>query len=242
MRIWAFLLTFFAAAALRAAVPELLADAAGKYSQDAGHWAQTQTTIERDKDGKTSKVRVVRYDPSQPYDEQWTLLTLDGQPATAEQVKKYRKEAEERRKNRKTVGELAELDQAAVLEETDQTVTYEVPLRKMDNVRLPPEKFQLLMRVNKARRAFESASIRLRSPVRAVLLLKLKSGEADVGFATVDPKFAPPVTSIHADGTGSVMFVRVGGSYDQVRSDFKRVKPYDERFEVKLGPLKTLDL
>jgi hypothetical protein len=33
----------------------------------------------------------------------------------------------------------------------------------------------------------------------------------------------------------------VGGNYSATRTDFKRVKPYSERFSVKLPPMKFLD-
>ncbi|MGH7947148.1 MAG: hypothetical protein ACREH8_11955 [Opitutaceae bacterium] len=39
----------------------------------------------------------------------------------------------------------------------------------------------------------------------------------------------------------SVLFINVGGSMELKRTDLKRVKPFDERFEVQIGTLKAID-
>lgn len=38
-----------------------------------------------------------------------------------------------------------------------------------------------------------------------------------------------------------MLFVPVGGRMEIRRTDFKRVTPYDERFQVQIGPLKAID-
>jgi hypothetical protein len=35
--------------------------------------------------------------------------------------------------------------------------------------------------------------------------------------------------------------VPLARTYEASRGDFKRVKPYDERFSVQIGPLKAID-
>jgi hypothetical protein len=57
----------------------------------------------------------------------------------------------------------------------------------------------------------------------------------------VDPKFTPLLTGVQAEGAGSILFISIGGSFDLRRTDFQRVKPYRERVDVKIGPLKVLD-
>jgi hypothetical protein len=69
----------------------------------------------------------------------------------------------------------------------------------------------------------------------------VKSGELDADFAPVDLKHSPAMTAIRGDGRGSVLFVPLGRSYEQVRVDFKHVRSFDERFGVKIGPIKALD-
>ena len=229
------------AAVAKAGPPALLAEAVRKSALDAEHWAYTQTVVSKDRDGKVKEETVVRYDPSMPFDEQWTPVRLDGKEPTDRQIKHLRAEHDKRRKSRRALGELLDLDKATVVEETAATVTYEVPLVKNDNQRLPPDKFRVTARVNKERQAFENVAVRLREAMRLALVLKLKSGEADLDFTSVDPQFAPPITALRADGEGSILFVKVGGNYAATRTDFKRVTPYNERFKVKLGEMKFLD-
>ena len=66
-------------------------------------------------------------------------------------------------------------------------------------------------------------------------------GKISLGFTVVEPKFPAQLTSIVGRGSGSILFVPVGRGYDLKREDFKRVKPYQERFGVQIGPLKALD-
>jgi hypothetical protein len=139
------------------------------------------------------------------------------------------------------LGELVDLDHATVVDETDQIVTYEVPLRKDNNQRFPPEKFQVRARVNKATRSIENVAVLLREPLRTKLILKIKSGTASLDFATVDAKYPPQLTSIEGDASASILFVSVGGGFDLKRTDYRRVKPYGDKFDVQIGPLKALD-
>ena len=237
----AFAATSDAADVQPAGAPPLLAEAVRKSALDAEHWAYTQTVISKDREGKVKEETVVRFDPSRPFEEQWTPIKLDGKDPTERQIRHLRDEHEKRRKSRRTLGELLDLEKATVVEETVATVTYEVPLVKNDNQRLPPDKFRVTARVNRERQAFENVAVRLREALRVKLILKLKSGEADLDFATIDPQFAPPITALRADGEGSVLFVKIGGNYSATRADFKRVTPFSDRFQVKLGEMKFLD-
>lgn len=224
-----------------AETPELLHQAIERYAADAERWAYTQTVVGRNRKGVVSENRVARYDPSQPYEEQWTLLMIDGQEPGEKERKKFRKEREKRRKNRTTLGEILKFEEATLREETATSVTYEVPLRKDDNQRLPPEKFMVTVRVNKELRAFENIAVRVRESLRVALVAKVKSGGVDFTFATVDPAFAPTITALKAEAEASVMFVKVGANYDLKRAEFKRVTPYSERFKVRIAPMQFLD-
>jgi hypothetical protein len=236
MRLFFGLSLLLLAPVLRAETPELLAEAIRKVSVDFERWAYTQTTVVRDRKGRVEEERVVRYDPSQPYDTQWTLLSVDGRPATEREVKKHRMEMGKRLKERRSLG-----DRATVAEETPEAVTFEVPLVQDDNQRLPPEKFQVLARVNRERLALERINVKVRAALRVAVVVNVKSGGAELNFGVVDPAHHPAVTGLEAAGTASIMFVRVGGGYSAKRADFKRVTPYSERFQVKIGPLKAID-
>jgi hypothetical protein len=77
--------------------------------------------------------------------------------------------------------------------------------------------------------------------VRVKIIAKVNHVNRSVTFTTVDPQDAPVITSMHGTGDGSAFFISVEVSTDRVRSDFQRVKPCDERFEVKVGALQVPD-
>lgn len=248
------LLTLLVAALpVRAETPPLLAAALKKFLADYDRWAFTQNIVERDDKGKVVSEAVVRFDPSQPYEKQYTALLIDGKPPTEKQLKKYRKQGEKRGDRAekaekegkeaasRSLGELMDIDHATVYGDDGKSVTFEVPLKKEGNKRLPPEKFLVLVKVGKESQAFESITVNLRAAMRAALVVKVKKAAGRITFAAVDPKFAPAAVSIHGGASGSVMFVSIGRDYDMKLTDFKRVKPYAERFGVQYGPLKALD-
>lgn len=230
-----------AAAAARAGVPDDLAEAVRKVGADYGRWAYNQRTASFDRHGKPDHETVARFDPSKPYDQQWTLLSRDGHAATPTEVAKHRRDMAKRERNRRTLGELLELEHASRFGETETAIIYEIPLRDEENTRLPPEKFQVLARVGRQSRAFESIEVKVRESWRLKLIVKVKSGNARIDFATIDPAHAPAVTAIEGGGTATVLAVPIGGRFELARTDFKRVTPYDERFQVLIGPLKAID-
>jgi hypothetical protein len=236
-----------------AAVPELQETALVKIPADYDRWAYTQTVVEKNEKGKVLREAVVRFDPSKPYAEQFTPLSVDGQKPTAADLRRYRKQGEKRAERiakaedegtsppRKTLGELMDLEHATLTDETNALATFEVPLKKEGNSRLPPEKFQVLARVSKVTGAFETIEAQLRSPMRAELVVKIKSGTGRLDFATVDPQYSPALSAISGHGAGSILIVPVGRSYELKRADFQRVKPFGDKFQVKMGPLKSID-
>ena len=257
MRLFVVLL-FSICAALpgRAAVPPLLADAIQKVLADANRWAFTQTIVEENGKGEETKRTVVRYDPSKPYAEQYAVISVDGKPPSDSDRSKYRRRGERRGDrmekaesegrtdtigSRQSLGELMDLERATQAAEDKTSVMFEVPLRKEGNKRLPPEKFFVLARVNKTTRAFERVEAKLREPIRAALVLNIKSGEGLIEFKTVDPKFAPAISRLEGTGSYSILFIPGGRSYEVKHDDFKRVKPYAERFGVQIGTMKAID-
>ncbi len=241
-------------------VPPLLLEALNKLSQDFDRWAYTETTVNTDTKGKPKGETVVRFDPSKPYAEQYTPLKINGEPPSEKQLRDYRKRGEKRgeRLEREeaegkapgsTVGRFRlgsdnaaiDLAHAVIESETEAAVTYNVPLRNDPKSTLPVEKFELLARLSKERRALENVALRVRDSFRMKLVVKVKGGSANIDFSVVDPKFVPVMSSVSGAGTASVMFIPVGGRFDLKRTDFQRVKPYSERFGVKIGPMKALD-
>jgi hypothetical protein len=249
----AFLAVVFALAPLRAQdtepplpaylkdVPEPLARAVHKLARDVDRWAYTMRSVNFDSKGTVDGEVVARFNPSLHYDEQWTLVSRNGKPATEAEVRKFRKERAKRAKNRQALGELLELAKATVVEETSARIRYEVPLRKENNDRLPPDKFRILIAVSKPQHGLEQIDVALRSPMRVAVIARVKQAGAELRFATVDPAHAPALVSIDAKGSFTLMMVPLSDSYKLERSDFKRVKPYDERFDVTIGPMKVID-
>ncbi len=238
---------------LRAVSPPLLEDALLKVAQDKGRWAYTESDIVRNGQGKTLNSTVVRFDPSRPYPEQFLPLKIDDRAPTRTETEKYRERGVRRGRSLekaenagrpvpgRTLGDLVDLNSAHVFAEDATTVTYEVPLRADNNERFPPDRFQVLIRVSKAGRSLEHVSVHLRAPMRIALILKVKSGEIDAEFALVDSGHNPVMTAIRGDGTLSILFMPVARRGEMIRTDFKHVVPYDERFNVHIGAAKALD-
>lgn len=223
-----------------------------KTAADMGRWAYTETRVIRDEKGKVKKNEVVRYDPSKPYAEQWTPLAVNGKPPGEKELERARKRglAAEKRdekrergqtEERRTLGEVIEPEKARIAAETATHLTFEIPLRAVRNSPFPPEKFEVLARVRREPGALENIALRLRESFRAKLVLKVKSGDATLEFATVDPNFPPTLTAVRGDAQASILFVSVGGELEMTRTELKHVKPFAERFEVQIGTLKAID-
>lgn len=228
-----------------AGTPAPLAAAIRGFAKDANRWAYTQRFEQLDRKGVSKDVWVARHDPSQHYDVQWTLLERNGKKPTERQQKKFREERLElERKNRKALGELLDLKQAVLLADqadSPDCLTYEVPLLRSDDMRLPPEKFLVHVKISREGQRLQAIDVLLRGKLRVVGVVSVKSGEAHLRFTDVRPDCGPAVSSVSATGVASVMFIPFGGTSTVTRSDFKRVTPYDDRFQVKFGPLRTLD-
>jgi hypothetical protein len=249
-------LAFFAAA--RAEPPALLLDALGKTGEDEEYWAYTETSREIDEKGRASGETIVRFDPSKPYAEQFTPLKIEGKPPTERQKKAYRKEGEKRGAEMAKAAAAAEaagaenqiaiggegvtpdLQNAKIIDESGGAVSYEIPLRKTGRGGPPVEKFQMVIRVNKEQRRLEAATVKLLSPIRVMLVAKINQGELKAEFTVIDPQYPPVLTSFGGNLAGSLFFVKGGATFEEKRTDFQRVKPYGDRFNVKIGPLKAL--
>jgi hypothetical protein len=224
-----------------AGAPVPLAAAVRKYGADHLRWAYTQRMVIHDRKGRREQEQVARFDPSQPYDVQWTLLEKDGRPATEREIRKHRKDRADRARNRKTLGELLELGRARVVREDATVLVYEVPLRRGDDTRFPPEKFEVIVHVRMPDETLEMIELRLRDSLRVAGVVKVKNGDGFIRFAPVAEGYSPTVTELSVGAEFSVLLIPMGSRTQATRTDFKRVTPYDERFQVKIGPLKAID-
>ena len=248
----------------RPATPDevvLFKEAIKNTTQDTEHWAYTETTIMKSTKGKVREETVVRFDPSQPWPDQYTPLKIEGKPPTEKQIKKYRERGEKRgeRLARTAAPEDAtvpdkpaapkpekgkkvtlDLDNVRVLKDEGDQLLYEAAL-KATTKDIPVDKFEVRVVVGKTARQVEHISLRVRESFRVKLIAKVKAGEAGADFAVVDPKYGPVMTSATGSFGASLLFVPVSGIFTNTRTEWERVKPYNDRLKVKLGPLEVLD-
>lgn len=257
MRFLIGLISVMTATLLHAEIPALLDEAWTKYVADIDHWAYTETTRAFDAKGQQTRETITRYDPSLPYPEQFTILKHSGKKPIEQMQKLARQRGESRGKslerpdgvendakpriNLNGTPALADLEHATVVEENDQSVIYAIPLHAENGKNSMVEKFKTLVRVSKTECAFEHVGIQLASPMRIKLIAKIQALDFGIDFTTVDPKFSPTATVFKDHSSASVLFRKHEGGHESVRSDFKRVTPYRDRFGVKVGPLRTID-
>jgi hypothetical protein len=241
-----------AAATARAATPgeiSLLNEVLHKVADDLRRWAYTEHRVLRDSKGRVKSEQIVRYDPSKPYAEQWMPLKIDGRAPSTRELAKFRRRGEETdpekpiptRRRTPTLGEAINVNRSTIAEESATHWVFEIPLRTVGNDRFPPTKFRVQARIKKDGLLLENISVLLRESFRSLLVVKVKSGDASLEFTPIDPRFPPTLVAIAGDADWSVMFVGSGRSIDLKRTELKHVKPYDERFEVKIGTLKAID-
>jgi hypothetical protein len=243
------------------AAPALLEDAFNKLMENQGHWAYTQAQTLSGVTAALGRETVFRFDPSKVYAEQFAPLTVEGRPPTTrerdefrdigERVAKHRLR-EKRETDRHTGDELQlnlnfkivtpDLAKATVVGETATSVTYAVPLREKGSAGGPAfDQFQVTARVNKQRHEFEHATFRQRTPMRVDVVAKVSDAVIDCDFAPVDPAFPAVITNESEQATVRLLFVKRVLKVEVRRNGFARVTPYDDRFGVKVGPLRTIE-
>lgn len=257
------------AEALRPATPDevkLFKDAVKNTQQETEHWAYTETTIKkiglgRKPEGET----IVRFDPSKPWAEQYTPVKIEGKAPTEKQLKQYRERGERRGKaimrraeqaaatdpslpdkpklppsDRNEKSLKADTEHPLVVSDDGETMIFEVPL--IDHgTKLPVEKMEIRAVVAKAARQVRRATLRIKESFRVKLVAKVKEGEGSVDFTVIDPQYAPVMTSGSGTFGGSLLAISVNGVFSDTRTELRRVKPYSERLQVKIGPLELLD-
>ena len=227
-----------------------LNDSLYKVAEGLSRWAYTEHRIMRDGKGKVKSEQIVRFDPSKPYLEQWTPVHFGGKPPSEREIARYRRKGEDSdpekvstssRRSQPSLGEVLDVGRSFMFSETETHWVFEIPLLKFGNERFPPEKFQVQARLKKDGAVLENLSVLLRESFRAKLVVKVKSGDASLDFAQIDPQHPPTLVSISGDADWSILFIGGGAAIDLKRTELRRVKPYGERFEVKIGTLKAID-
>jgi hypothetical protein len=246
-----------------AAVPAPLDAALKRSSDDADRWAYTETQVSRDKTGKADEGEtIVRFDPSQPFEAQFTPIKVDGHEPTEKERAKFRQQGIRRGEQLQREAEKAEgkepaaaptlnfnskkfklaLENAKVVEEQGALLTYEIPLESIGKPPFPLERIRIRVRVNRDKTMVENVNVRVLEPFRIKVVAKVSRGDFSLDFIEVDPKYPPVMASLRVEYSASLLLLSHTGSVEERRTDFKRVKPYFDRFGVKIGPLKSLPL
>jgi len=245
MRRFLFLLLLLSPALARAEAPPLLNAAIQKLIADDDHWAYTQSTQRYDRSGRPEGgLTVERYDPSLPIGQQWVLLQWNGHEPSAAELDSWRaqKDRSMRHHGEKTLGDVLDLDHAAPAGETAAVETFLVPILKGASRRFPADKLEVFMRVDKASRALVSFSLRPKEQFRIAGIVKLLSAEVDGRLEVVQANYAPALVWARGSGTARVLgLIRIGMGAEVTYTGFRRVRPYNDRFEVKIGDVKALD-
>jgi len=240
--------------------PPLLAAAFARLMENQGHWAYTETHVVTGLSGKPGGPTVLRVDPSLPYAEQYKPVEIEGQPPARGDLEKFsgvgekvarRRERDRQASNGRPGDELRirlnfqvvtpDLSRAKVLAEDGGSVTYDVPLRAEGSGPSDFAKFQVTVRVSKARREFEHATIRQREPMRVALIATVADAVLDFDFTPVDPRYPSVITRGAQQATVGILFMKRAVSYEMKRGNFRHVTPYDERFGVRFGPIRTIE-
>jgi hypothetical protein len=246
--------------AVAAATPSLLGDAFNKLMDNQGRWAYTQTQEIGGLTAKLGRETVLKVDPSKAYTEQFKPIKIEGEPPTREKLEEFRGIGErvarrrlrdERESDGHTGDELRirlnfrtvtpDLEHATVVAEDVRSVTYGVPLRTTDSGGGSAfGLFQATARVNKQRREFEHVTFRQQEPMRVELVARVSDAQIECEFKPVDPNFPAVITKETQRATVRILFVKRVLSFEMERNGFRRVAPYDERFGVKFGPIRTI--
>ena len=242
--------------------PPLLEAAFQAFLDGQQRWSYVETGGDVKADGSIPARSVIRNDPSLPYAQQSVPLLIKGQQPTEKQLLEWaancEKQAERRLKAVEALAVAARdqgfrlrllnrevrplLEEAKVVAEDETSITYEVPMQELGGPEATRvDDHRLTARVGRATRQFEQVTIRQTKTVR-IAAGKYYDGLTEVDFARPDPNYASVPIRITFTVTNKPLVGEGRTSMRLVeRKDFRRVTPYDERFNVKLAPLNLLE-
>jgi hypothetical protein len=199
----------------------LLRQVADSWLNERGHWAFTQVVREYD-NAVLKQERRERYDPSQRWENRWQLISIDNRAPTVDERETWmHRKNKKPRKNKPSAADSLDFDNAKVLDETAQTVRYELPLRSGIEWLFPINKIELVVTINKTGPALEQVQARISEPFRVAL------GLARILDIDLDLQMAPPPAADPADakpsGTARAVVTKLGDRVEYFWSEFKRV-------------------
>jgi hypothetical protein len=227
---------------------------------DQQHWACTWTsvyTFVRDHPEGTTQFLA---DPSQPYAEQWKPRLISGKPPSEKALQDFRKGGEKHGQDRESKQPSADglpyqthmvldyslvdqravayYDEAVLVRDEGGTEIFDVPLHSDNPV--PVDfwgHFHLVLRINRNLANIEHVSIQLRVPI---WFIKVRDFHIETDFRTVDPAFGAVPAAMDAQIDVAIFFKKYYFRQQCTWADYRRVTPYGDRFNVRIGPLRTL--
>jgi len=222
-----FLCLLFSLCQLRAEVPPLLQEIAGRWLDERPQWGFTQLVRETDRGGVVHE-RLERFDLSHGYDQRWQLLALDGRVPDAGEI-----EAWSLRKNRgkpktpKSWFDYIDLENAKFRGENARLIRYEVPLKRIAGGLFPGDKVSVLLTIDKQTHAIEHAQARVDEPFNVALgLAEVVEVKANVALPPAPKTGTEPQLAADLDdnpsGSVSAVVNRLGKRVEYTWTDFRR--------------------
>ncbi len=172
------LLLLFAAVA-RAGSPAYFGAALAQLGSEVPPgWAYTLTTT------RESDTTVERYDPSRPKDEQWTLVSRNGQVPTADEIKSYRSYKTTNAPSMRATFQRGDIDtgQAVLLREDAAHATFRCPFREdVDDPLLKHMAIELT--VAKQPPLVEKSVLQLKEPFSPIIGIKMTELRVEMTFS-----------------------------------------------------------
>jgi hypothetical protein len=221
MRFFLFFLMLMATAVAREEHTAILREVANNWLSERNRWAFTQ--IVREFDGKELKQeRREHFDPSRGYTNRWQLITINGREPTEKEAAEWSARKNKKKRNEKPgLADNFDFDTAKILEETDRTIVYELPLRSNVEWLFPISKVEFIVTINKSGPALEQVQARISEPFRVAL------GLARILDIDLDVQMAPPPAADPADakpsGTAQAVVSKFGERVEYYWSEFERV-------------------
>ena len=79
--------------------------------------------------------------------------------------------------------------------------------------------------------------------MRVQLVAKVTDSVIEIEFGSPDPRYPSLPMKISQQATIKILFGKPQTVHDEsLRTDVKHVTPYDERFGVKIGTMRTIEL
>ena len=126
--------------------------------------------------------------------------------------------------------------------EDDETRQYQVPLLPDEETGFPTEKIRMVVNLDPTHETLQKMDARLTEAVRHKAVAKVKDLHLTIEFTRPLPdEEGVALIKLRGQAAASVLFFPVGGEVQLERKNFRRVTPYDDRFEVEVGTATTLD-